>query len=128
MTRTVEIDAGLLGGFAHLLLASEQAGGAEPLVHIGDGRAHDLLFLALGEDDAARMAAHTLVKPLQRRGDRIAPGRELLGIGVHVEDRLLGHARVHRGLGDSDGNRRDQPRIERHRDDVLRPEAGATPW
>jgi hypothetical protein len=38
---------------------------------------------------------------------------------------LLRHARVHRGLGDSDGNRRDQARIKRHRDDVLRAEAGA---
>jgi hypothetical protein len=71
------------------------------------------------------MAFHTLVDALQRRGDRVAPGRKLLGIGVHVIGFCGGHARVHRSLGDSDGNRRDQARIERHRDDVLRAEAGA---
>jgi hypothetical protein len=101
--RPLEIDAGLLRGFADLLLAAEQDGGAEPLVHVGHGRAHHLLFLALGEDDAFRMTAHTLVNALQRRGDRIAPRRKLPGIGVQIPDLVRATPEFHRGLGDGDG-------------------------
>ena len=52
-------------------------GRAEPLVDVGDGGAHHLLLLALGEDDALGLAAHAVEDALQRRGDRVEAGREL---------------------------------------------------
>ncbi len=60
---------------------------------------------------------------LQRAGDRIAPRRELRLVGAHVDDRPARDAGVHRRLGDRRRHRVDQARIERHRDDVVAPEA-----
>ena len=117
-----EVDAGELRVLAHDLLASDQDRRAELLADIGDGGAHDLLLLALGEDDALGLAAHAVVDALQRRGDRVAAGRELLRVFLQVGDRLAGDARLHRGLGDGERDRRDQPGVEGHRDDVLRAE------
>ena len=96
----VEVDAGVPGVLLDDVLAADQDGGAEPLVGVGDGGAHHLLLLALGEDDALRLAAHAVVDALQRRGDRVAAGRQLAGVGVEVEDRLARDAAIHRRLGD----------------------------
>ena len=59
------------------ILASDQNGRAKALVDEGHRGADDLLFLALGEDDALGIAAHALEDALQRAGDGIAPGGEL---------------------------------------------------
>jgi hypothetical protein len=76
----VQLDAGIAGGLAHDLLAADQNGGAEALIHEGDGGAHDLLLLALGEDDALRLAAHAVIDALEGRSDRIAAGGQFLRI------------------------------------------------
>ena len=103
----------------HDLLAADAGSRCRALVDVGDGGAHDLLLLALGEDDALGLPAHAVVDALQRRGDRVAPRLELLRIALEIGDRLAGDAGIHGGLGDGDRDRRDQARIERHRDDVV---------
>ncbi len=123
--RPVEIDAGALGDFAHPVVAADEDRRAELLVGVGDGGAHHLLFFALGEDDALGLAAHPRIDLLERRGDGVAPGLQVARIGVEVRDVLARDAGFHRGLGDGDGDCRDEARIERHGDDVLRPEARA---
>ena len=45
-----------------------------------------------------------------------------VAVGLHVLDRLARHAGVHRRLRHRGRHVRNQPRIERHRDDVVRPE------
>ena len=77
-----------LRGLAHPLLAADQQRRAEPLLHERGGGADHLLFLALGEHDAARLPAQALEHALQHAGDRIAPRAQLLAVGVHVDDRL----------------------------------------
>ena len=47
-------------------------------------------------------------------------------VGIHVDDRLAGDARIHRGLGDGGGDVDDEPGIERGGDDVVGPEGRAT--
>ena len=85
------------------------------------GRADDLLFLAFGEHDALGLPAQPLEHPREHAGHRIEPCAQRLAVGVHVDDRLAGDAGIHGGLGDCRRHRRDQPRIERHRDDVFGP-------
>jgi hypothetical protein len=58
---------------------------------------------------------------LQHARDRIEPRAQLLAIGFHVLDRTSRNVGVHRGFRHRWRNIRDQPRIERHRDDVIRP-------
>ena len=74
----VEVDAGVPGVLLDDVVAADQDRRAEPLVDVGDGGAHHLLLLALGEDDALGLAPHAVVDALQRRGDRVAPGRQLV--------------------------------------------------
>lgn len=92
-------------------------------VGIGDRRAHHLHFLAFREDDPLRLAANALDDALQRRGDRVAPRRKLLPIGLEVLDRLAGDAGLHSCLCDGHRDRRDEARIEGDGNDILRPEA-----
>ncbi len=120
---TVEIDAVAFRRIAHAVLATEQQRGAQPLIGIGDGSAHHQHFLAFGKDDAFRLAAHPLVDALQGGGDRVAAGGKLAAIGFEIGDRLARDAGFHGRLGDGHRDRRDQPRIERHGDDVFAPEA-----
>ena len=101
--------------------AADQQRRAEPLVHEARRGADHLLLLALGEDDAPRLPAQPLVHALQHAGDRIAPRAQLLPVGVHVDDRPARDLRVHRRLRHRRRNVRDQPRIERHRNDVVGP-------
>ena len=115
----VEVDAGIAGVLPDHVVAAEQDRRAELLAGVGDGGAHDLFFLALGEDDALGLAADAVVDALQRRGDRVAPRRQFLLVLLEVEDRLARDAGIHRRAGDGQRNGRDQARIERHRDDVV---------
>src|SRR5690606_25418099 len=115
----VQVNAGIAGGFLNLLLTTQQDGGAELLVRVGDGCAHDLLFFTFGEDDALGAAAHFFIDALECCGDRVATGRKLLRIALEVDDRLAGNAGVHCSLGDGNRNSRDQARIERNGDDVF---------
>ena len=119
----VEIEAGLLGGRAHAILAADQDRRAEALVDEGIGGADDLLLLALGEHDALGHAAHALDDALHRAGDRVAARRELRLVGVHVDDRPPRDAGVHRRLGHRHRHDVDEARIERRRDDVFAAEA-----
>ena len=65
------------------------------------GGADDLLLLALGEDDALRELARTRSKMrCSVPAIGIAAGRQMLAVGVEVDDRLARHAGVHRRLGD----------------------------
>ncbi len=65
---------------------------------------------------------------LERADPRVEPRRQRVPIGVHVDDRLARDARIHRRLSHRHRHGADQPRIERHRDDVVgaiaRPFAG----
>ena len=117
-----ELDAEILRALADRLLAADQQRRAEPFVHEGRGGADDLLFLALGEHHALGRSLQPLEHLLQHPRNRIAPRAERLAVGVHVLDRLPRHAGVHRGFRHGGRHVRNQPRVERHRDDVVRPE------
>ena len=93
-----------------------------PCVHEARGGADHLLLLALREHDALGRAPQPLEHLLQHARDRIAPRLQRVAVGLHVGDRLARHAGVHRGLRHRGRHMRDQPRIERHRDDVVRSE------
>ena len=90
-------------------------------MHEACGGADHLLLLAFREHHALRPPAQPLVDPLQHARDRIAARAQLRLIGLHVGDRLARHAGIHGGLGDRRRHVGDQPRIERHRDDVVGP-------
>ena len=122
-----EIDAGSGRRLAHQILPSDQQRRAQALVHEARRGADHLFFLALGEHHALGCAAQPREHLHQRSGDRIAPRVQLLAIGVHVDDRLAGDAGVHGGLGDGGRHRGNQPRIERHRNDVVGPVFRARP-
>src|SRR5262249_19113622 len=104
---------------AYAVFAPDELSSAEPLVHEARSSADDLLLLAFGEDDALRTPSQALINALENAGDRVAPVAQAFAIGVHVLDRLAGAAGLHGGLGTGGRHRRDQPRIERHRDDVV---------
>ncbi len=109
----------LLGGRAHAILAADEEHGAEPLLDEGGRGADDLLLLALGEHHALGASPQPLEHAREHASHRIAPRAQLLAIRLHVDDRLARDAGVHRGLGDRGRDCRDQPRVERHRNDVV---------
>ena len=117
-----EFDAGRICGFAHAIFAADQQRGAEALLHERRGGADYLLLFALGEHDAARLPAQVFDR---RRWSTPAIGssrlRNASTVGIHVDDRTPGDFGVHRRLRDGRRNLRDQPRIERHRNDVIGP-------
>ena len=114
-----EIDAKKSGRFGDAVFATHKDGAAKPLVHKGHGSADDLLFLALGKDHALGIAPHPLDDAVQRAGHRVPARRKLCLVGHHVDNRLAGHACVHRSLRHRCGDNMDQARVERHRDDIL---------
>ena len=116
-----QLDAGVLRGLAHALLAADELRGAEPLLHEIRGRANDLLLLAFREHHALGLAPEPLEHPREHAGDRIESHAQLVTVAVHVDDRFARHPGIHRGAGDRQRHRRDQPGIERHRNDVFRP-------
>src|SRR6185436_19811252 len=77
----------------HAILAPDQERGAKPLLHEARRRADHLLLLAFGEDDALRPPPQPLIDSLQHACDRVAPGAQLLAVGLHVDDRLARDAR-----------------------------------
>ena len=117
-----EVNAGLVGGGFDAVLAADQHGLAEALVHIRNRGADDGLLLALSEHDFLRPLADLLVDALQRAGDRVAAGGQVALVLLKIGDLAARRAGLHRGLGDGGGNPRDQPGVERHRDNVFRPE------
>ncbi len=117
-----ELDAEMAGAFTHAILATDQQRGAEVLLHEARGGADHLLFLAFGEHHALRAPPQALGDLLQHAGGRVAARAQLRDIGFHVHDRAARDAGVHGGLGDRRRHEGDQPRIERHRDDVVRAE------
>ena len=120
-----DVEARPLRVLLDALFAADENGGAQPLVHEGHGGAHDLLLLALGEDDALGIAAHPLEDALQGAGHRITPGREGGLIGVHVVDGLARDARLHGGLRHRSGHHTDEAGIEGGGNDIFAAEARA---
>ncbi len=107
-----EVDAGGGGGRADLVLAAEEDGGAETLAGEARGGADHLLLLALGEDHALRLLAHLGEDALQRARGGVAPGGELVAVGLPVDDGAAGDAAVDGGAGDGLRDGRDQARVE----------------
>ena len=116
-----EFDAQRVCAVAHAVLAPDEQRRPETLPHEARGGADDLLLFALGENDALRPPAQPLVHALEDAGHRIAARAQLCPVGVHVDDGTPGDAAVHGGGRHRGRNGRDQPRIERHRDDVFGP-------
>ena len=100
---------------------ADQHGLTEPQIVEGVGGACDLRLLAFGEDDALGRITDLGEDIAEPAGHRIEPGGELSNIAFHVDDRLAGHACFHGGLGDGRRHMRDEPGIERGRDDVVGP-------
>ena len=73
----------------------------------------------------ASVGAHLFEDQLERARGRVEPGAQRAPVGSHVAHRLARDARIHRRLRDRRRHRPDQPRVERRRDDVVRPEASA---
>ena len=85
------------------------------------GGAGDLRLLAFGEDDALGRDAHLGEDAAEPARHWIEPGGKLGDVAIHVDDRLARHARFHGRLGDGRRHMRDEPGIERSRDDVVGP-------
>ena len=85
----------------------------------GDGGADHLLLLALGKHHALGVLADGFGNRLQRADRRIEPVRQVARVSLQIDQRLARYAAVHRRLGDSRRDARDQPRIEGVGDDVV---------
>src|SRR5438128_1641087 len=102
-------------------LGSMQQRRPKSLVNEARRGADDLLFFAFGEHDPLRTSPQPLVNALEKPGYWVAPRAQLRPVSIHIDDRSPGHAAVHGGSGDGGGNERDQPRVERDRNDVFGP-------
>jgi hypothetical protein len=78
--------------------------------------------LAFGEHDALGVGQDGAADLLQEAGGGIQALGQAGAVGVHVGDRLAGHAGVHGRLGDERRHVPDQARVEGRGDDVLRAE------
>ena len=88
----------------HGLGAANQNRGAIAEIAVLDRRAqHDFVF-RFGEHDALGVCLDLRIDIGEHRGRRVEPCFQLGAIGVEILDRLLGHARIHRGLGDGGRN------------------------
>ena len=118
--RAVDPQFGQLG--PNLIGATDQHRFAIAEIAVLDrGTQYDLV-LGLGEDHPLGVGLDRFIDLGEHRGGRIEPGLEAVAIGIEVLDRLLRHAGIHRRLGDGRRHHFHQPRIERRRDDVVRPE------
>src|SRR5690606_23879323 len=84
----LKLNAGIARGLADLLLTAQKNGRTKLLVCVSHRSSHDLLFLALREDDALGMAAYALIDALEGCGDRVATGGQLLRVALEIDDRL----------------------------------------
>ncbi len=107
---------------AHLLRAANEDRRAIAEIAVLHGRTQRHVFFRLGKDDPLGVGPDDLVDVGQRRRGRVEPALELVAIGVEILDLDTRHAAIHRRLGDGGGYGFHQPRIERHRDDVILPE------
>src|SRR5262249_56987329 len=72
-----------------------------------------------GADQGRRPSRRRVVDAVENPGHRIAARAELRPVGIYVDDGASGDAAVHGGGGDGGRDERDQPRVERHRNDVF---------
>ena len=116
-----ELDAGRGERFLDDGQPADQHRLAETHVVERIGGAGDLRLLAFGEDDALGRIAHLGEDAAEPARHRIEPGGKLGNVAIHVDDRLARHARFHGRLGDGRRHVRDEPGIERGRNDVVGP-------
>ena len=91
-------------------------------------RAQDALVLAFGVNDARRLAvARREEHRTHADAGAVDEALQLLAVGVHVEDRALGDARVHRCLRHRRRDDQDQARIEGLGNQVLGAEGQRLP-
>ena len=79
---------------------------------------HDIFF-GLGKNHALGFRARRLINLGERRCRRVLPRAQAGAIGLHIRNRLLRDARIHRGLGNGGGNNFHKARVERRRDDII---------
>ena len=77
-----------------------------------DGSSQDDIFFSLSENHALGFRARGLIHLRQRRCGRVLACTQAGAIGVHIGNRLLRHARIHRSLGNCGGNNFHQTRIK----------------
>ncbi len=102
------------------VFAPDQDWRAIARVAIGNSRANDGFFFALGKGDAFGMCAHIIGNQLQMCCRRVQTTAQLIFVFFHVNDRTAGNTAIHGGLCNRLGHSHDQTRIKRGRDDVFR--------
>ena len=95
----------------------------EPLVDHDLHGAQHALVLALGVNDAPRRFLRRREQRLHDQAGVVDELQERIAVGVEIRDRARRHAGSHRRLRHRRRDARDQPRVERPRDDVLGAEA-----
>ena len=110
-----------------LLVPADQYRRAMSRLGKGDRRPDRGFLFALGETHPARICFKLLVDRLQHRHGRVEPGRQLASVARNLGHFLLRDAGIDGGLRDRRRNGRNQTRVERHRNDVVRPIAQAAP-
>ena len=84
-----------------------------------DRSAHDDIFFGLGKNHALGFRARRLIHLGERRCRRVLPRTQAGAIGLHIRNRLLRDARIHRRLGNGGGNNFHKARVERRRNDII---------
>ena len=77
-----------------------------------DGSAQHDIFFSFSKNHALGFRARGLIHLRQRRRGRVLPCTQAGAIGVHICDRLLRHARIHRSLSHCGGDNFYQTRIK----------------
>ena len=83
----------------------------------------NLFFFTFRKYHALRVLPHAFGNGFQRAHCRIQPIRQIARIALQIRQGLARHAAIHRSLGNSGRNARNQARIEGIGDDVFRAEA-----
>ena len=102
--------------------AADQSRLGEPLFHDHLGGAQHALVLALGVDHPPRIGFRLGEKRLHDEAGAEHEAVEPALVGVEIDDRAGGDARLDRRLGDRGRDSQDQPRVERVRDQRARSE------